>query len=408
MSGALPQSWRRVPLKHVARINERELEEQTDPEYSFRYVDIATVGRGRLVDEPRPMLFGKAPSRARRLVRKGDTLVSTVRTYLRATWTVDQPADDLVASTGFAIVSPTEEVDSRFLSWWLQSDDFIEDVVARSVGVSYPAISPNEIALLGAPLPSRSEQRAIADFLDRETARIDALIGRKQELSSLIDERVRAAAQDVLQAQQTEPQKLRHFTVKIGSGKTPRGGAEAYVPDGVLFLRSQNILMGRIYLMDVARIPPEVDEEMAGTRVIPNDVLLNITGGSLGRVAPVPSTFEPANVSQHVCIVRPNSRVVPRLLYYALRTHFVQDQIRNMQVGSNRDQLNFEQVGQLRVLLPLDTRRQQQAVEVLDRMERWSSRCHRSLTTQVQLLQEHRQALITAAVTGQMEVLSAA
>ena len=101
-----------IPLKRLARINERTLPESTDPGREIRYVDIGSVGRGRLVKEPEQMHFSDSPSRARRLVRQGDTIVSTVRTYLRAVWPVIGSVDGLVVSTGFAVLTPTA-VDPR-------------------------------------------------------------------------------------------------------------------------------------------------------------------------------------------------------------------------------------------------------------------------------------------------------
>jgi type I restriction enzyme, S subunit len=72
-----------APLKHLVTINRESLDETTDPDFAFRYIDIGSVGRGVLLDEPELLSFGQAPSRARRVVRAGDTLISTVRTYLR-------------------------------------------------------------------------------------------------------------------------------------------------------------------------------------------------------------------------------------------------------------------------------------------------------------------------------------
>ena len=95
-----------IPLKHLARINERALPDSTDPDQAIRYLDIGSVGRGELTDTPQRMYFREAPSRARRLVRTGDTIVSTVRTYLRSVWPVTGDTDDLVVSTGFAVLSP--------------------------------------------------------------------------------------------------------------------------------------------------------------------------------------------------------------------------------------------------------------------------------------------------------------
>lgn len=173
--------WPTAPLKRVAGINERSLPEDTDPDFEFRYVDISTVGRGVLVQEPRRMRFGEAPARARRLVRPGDTVISTVRTYLRAVWSVQGEVDDLVVSTGFAVLTP-RNIDPGFFSWWVSADPFIEEVVARSVGVSYPAINADELGELPVPLPPIDEQRAIAALIDCEATRIDQLVSKQREL----------------------------------------------------------------------------------------------------------------------------------------------------------------------------------------------------------------------------------
>jgi type I restriction enzyme S subunit len=167
----------RIRLKYLVQINERTLPETTDPALEFRYIDIGAVGRGMLIEEPALMSFADAPTRARRLVRTGDTIISTVRTYLRAVWPIRGAAEDLVVSTGFAVLSPGPEMDPGYLGWLMQSDVVVEEVVARSVGVSYPAINAAEIGDIRVPVPSLDTQRAIADYLDTETASINVLIG---------------------------------------------------------------------------------------------------------------------------------------------------------------------------------------------------------------------------------------
>lgn len=173
-------------------INRRALREDTPPDLEFRYIDIGTVGHGVLVTEPELMAFADAPSRARRLLRRGDTIVSTVRTYLRAIWPVKGEPADLIASTGFAVLSPGPQIDPRFLGWWTQSDVCVEEIVARSVGVSYPAINATELGNLTIDLPSLPEQREIADFLDAETARVDALVEKNMAMLDLLTERRQA------------------------------------------------------------------------------------------------------------------------------------------------------------------------------------------------------------------------
>src|SRR5690606_13110996 len=104
--GEVPEHWEVKPLKRWVRINARTLSEKTDPDFEFRYVDIGSVKTGRLVKELERIRFEAAPSRARRVLRRGDTIISTVRTYLRAIWYVDEATDDLIASTGFAVLTP--------------------------------------------------------------------------------------------------------------------------------------------------------------------------------------------------------------------------------------------------------------------------------------------------------------
>jgi type I restriction enzyme S subunit len=184
-----PVDW--VPIKYLASINKNSLPENTDPDFEFIYIDISQINGGYLSGDPERIHFVDAPSRARRLVSSGDTIVSTVRTYLRAVWTVDDNANDYVVSTGFAVLTP-EKIAHGYFSWWMQSSVFIEETVARSTGVSYPAINASELGEFKMRVPSSDQQQQIADFLDRETNRIDAIIGKCRESVALLRERRQA------------------------------------------------------------------------------------------------------------------------------------------------------------------------------------------------------------------------
>ena len=82
--------------------------------------------------------FSAAPSRARRIVKPGDTIISTVRTYLKAIWYAENPGDDLVCSTGFAVLTPPKGANSKFINYLIQSEPFTDRVTAESVGTAYP------------------------------------------------------------------------------------------------------------------------------------------------------------------------------------------------------------------------------------------------------------------------------
>ena len=152
-------------------------------------------------------------------------------------------------------------------------------------------------------MPPESEQGTIADFLDGQSQDIQILISKSNLLKNLLQEyRQTLITQAVTRGLDPNvPMKdsgipwlgtvpkhwrvvlLKHLTTKIGSGKTPRGGSEVYVDDGIMLIRSMNVHDSGLKLDDVVYIPPEVDQAMAATRVKPNDVLLNITGASIGR-----------------------------------------------------------------------------------------------------------------------------
>lgn len=173
----LPQNWTSKRLKYVATYNDEALSEATDDEAEIDYVEISGVSLTGGIEEVNRMSFYQAPSRARRKVQAGDILVSTVRTYLKAIATVGQNvSEDLIASTGFCVIRPGEEMDSGYLGWVAKSEPFVGEVVARSVGVSYPAINASDLVDMSVPVPPFPVQQRIARFLDEKTARIDALI----------------------------------------------------------------------------------------------------------------------------------------------------------------------------------------------------------------------------------------
>jgi type I restriction enzyme S subunit len=186
--GDVPDHWEVKRLKYSATINDEALHDNTDPGYELRYVDISSVDAVNGIVTEEEMVFETAPSRARRVVQDGDTIVSTVRTYLRAIAPIRNPSDNLIVSTGFAVVRPRSAVPT-FLSYALRESSFVETVVARSVGVSYPAVNASEVATIPIALPPPAEQRAIAEFLDAETAKLDTLVVKKRKLIEKLKEK---------------------------------------------------------------------------------------------------------------------------------------------------------------------------------------------------------------------------
>lgn len=153
--------------------------------------------------------------------------------------------------------------------------------------------------------------------------------------------------------------RLGDFTSKIGSGQTPSGGYRAYSASGIPLIRSQNVLMGSFTTEGLAYISGQIDEEMRGTRVVRNDVLLNITGASIGRVCVVPDEICPANVNQHVCIIRCDEGLHPAYLAAVLASPTFQSLIWQDQAGATRQALTKDRIECFQIpWRPIDEQRQ--------------------------------------------------
>ena len=185
--GEIPAHWEVKRLKYLATVNDETLPESTAPNKEITYVDIGNVDSVKGITGTEDLIFENAPSRARRVVRQGDVIISTVRTYLKAIARIESKNSNLVVSTGFAVVRP-RQLDAGFVAYALGSPYFVERVVAHSVGVSYPAINASELAWLDIAFPPIPEQTTIAAFLERETAKLDSLISKVREAIELLKE----------------------------------------------------------------------------------------------------------------------------------------------------------------------------------------------------------------------------
>lgn len=152
-------------------------------------------------------------------------------------------------------------------------------------------------------------------------------------------------------------------------------------------------------------ISSEIDEEMKSTRVQPLDILLNITGASIGRSCIVPQDFGPANVNQHVCIIRTiPSIILPELLSNIMSASFIIQQILMNQNGSSREGLNFTQVKNLEFPLPKAIEEQKEITRYITKKVKEINDLVQDIKQQIEKLKEYRQSLIYEAVTGKIDV----
>lgn len=159
-------------------------------------------------------------------------------------------------------------------------------------------------------------------------------------------------------------------TTKIGSGKTPLGGNSVYSMSGIPFLRSQNIQNGKLNLNELVYIDKITDEKMKNSRTYFGDILLNITGASIGRCTVNTLKDSHANLNQHVCIIRLKEIYDYYFIGYYLISQKGQKKIFMSQSGGSREGLNFKEIGRIKFMLPTDINEQQKIGEFFSKLDR--------------------------------------
>ncbi|SJZ76489.1 restriction endonuclease subunit S [Novilysobacter spongiicola] len=423
--GDIPSHWAATPISMLATLNDETLPESTDAELEIEYVDIGSVSLTGGIERSEALTFSNAPSRARRIVRDGDVLVSTVRTYLKAIAPVVSPAPNLIASTGFAVVRPKSGQYSGYLKYGLQCEAFVHQVIARSTGVSYPAINASDLARIPLWTPSFGEQHAIASFLDRETAKIDALIAEQEKLLALLAEKRQATiSRAVTRGLDANAPMMEsgtpwlgrvpaHWEVRplkkvIASAKAgPFGSAltkDMYCASGYRVYGQEQVIPADFTLGDYF-IGSEKYSELQQYAVTPGDILISCVG-TFGKVAIVPEGIHPGVINPRLIRLRSRSHVLAEFLVTVLRSNIVFEQFSLLSRGGTMDVINIGTLNGIQIAVPPLS--EQGAVcdfvvAECARIDRLGAEAKRSAS----LLRERRTALIAAAVTGQIDVRGA-
>ena len=327
--------------------------------------------------------------------------------------------DGIVASTVTKFTCDNSNIVSTYL-YYLEKN-YQRYYKERVGGTTIPHMNSQYIASCPLLIPSIQEQQAIADYLDTATTKIDEAIAQQQKMIDLLNERKQIIINNAVTKglnpdapmkdsgvewigeipEHWEVMKLKHVTSKIGSGSTPRGGAEVYQDSGIMFLRSQNVYNDGLKLDDVAHIVDGVHQKMKRTQVKYNDILYNITGGSIGRCCCYDREDE-ANVNQHVSIVRPKG-IIAKYLMYNLQSDNAQRQLRETLKGGNREGLAAVTFKEF-LILTCPKEEQNQIVSHIERMFVNIDRAISNATKQISLLQERKQIIINDVVTGKVKV----
>ena len=306
-------------------------------------------------------------------------------------------------TTELHVIRVSPQVDRRYVRYLLSSSHFLRAGESEMVGVAGQKRVPDEwLRNLDVPVTALTEQQEIADFLDAEIARIDAIVGKKRQLLRVLGERregqIEIAVRKLAETWGELPLKFVVDGVTVGIVVTPSAW---YAESGVPALRGINVKPGQIQIEDMVQISEEGHALHRKSALRSGDVVV-VRTGQAGAAAVVPPDLAGSNCIDLI-VIRPGQQIDPTFLEFVLNSDWTQKHVEEHWVGTIQSHFNVAAMKQLPV--PRAPRREQLAVasrlavvtreidETVERLERQNA-----------LLKEHRQALITAAVTGELDI----
>jgi type I restriction enzyme S subunit len=354
------------------------------------------------------------PQRLKGYLFPGDVLINSTGngTLGRVGYFMTGPDDIPCVADGHVTVARPDRpiADPRYMYYWLSSTPFQDYIYSALIVGATNQIELNRERLAGAPipLPPLEEQRRIADFLDAETARIDRIVNAMSKSLDLLQAKRRALLMSVFPDRGYPSVRLGYYLDLVTSG--PRGWGDYAGSEGTPFFRSANLRRDKIEpnleTLVLVDPPASAAAEALRSRVRIEDVLIGITGANTGWVSLADQRIAQANVSQHVCLVRAGKMVKGLWLAYALSAPQVQELLLGSQYGGTKTQLSLADIRDLVVPLPPIDEQQRITADLTDGLTAIMGE-HALRDRQLAVLAERRQALITAAVTGNIDITTA-
>ena len=337
-----------------------------------------------------------APGPGMATSQPGDVLFGKLRPYLAKTWS---PEISVYASTELLCLRPNSRAYNDWYKWLMSSQPVIEWGVATSEGTKMPRTSWEKLSALEVAVPPPSTQRAIADFLDTETARIDALIEKKQRLSELLLERRQTLISETVTKGApgaaaggdgvNRTVKLKHVTSVVAGQSPPSNQVADFEELGLPFLQG-NAEFG------TSNPKPRYRCDSAQKSCAQGAILLSVRA----PVGALNIADREYGIGRGLCAIQP-SKINEKFFWWVVNASIAE--LLSMAVGSTYDAVTTEDVGNVRIPHP-DDPTQRAIADFLDAETAKIDTLRTRINNQLELLKEHRQALVTAAVTDQLDI----
>ena len=407
--GNVPVEWDVFPLKRKARLLTEKTESSDNPValeniegWSGRWIETDTKFEGEGV-----------------AFQVGDILFGKLRPYLAKVYLADRDGE---AVGDFHVLDPDPAVCPRLLQYQLLTKEIIDLINSSTYGAKMPRASWQFLGAMELPLPPLCEQVSIVNFLDRETAKIDALIAEQQRLIELLQEKRQAVISHAVTKglnpdapmkdsgvewlgevpEHWEILELKHL--KKGGTSITYGIVQAgpHIEDGIPYIRTSDMAGDRLMVESCQRTSIAIDEAYARSRVFEGDLVVAIRA-TVGKVLEVPVELDGANLTQGTAKFSPGSTVSARFVKYSFGADYCQAQIMFSAKGATFLEITLDVLRRLRLAIP-PLAEQKEIVNYLEGATGRMGYLLASAQQTIYLLQERRSALISAAVTGQIDV----
>ena len=423
--GEIPSHWNVFPLKYVVSYNDEALLESENKNKRIKYVEIGDVDGAFGIKKYTEYEFKDAPSRARRITRRGDVIISTVRTYLRAVAPIND--DGFIVSTGFAVLR-AKKIEKRFLAYYVMSSNFIDEVVRKSVGTSYPAINANDLVSIDVVSPSLSEQVTIANYLDSVIAKIDEAIAQQQKMIDLLNERKQIIINKAVTKGLDPKAKMKdsgidwighipeHWEISVFKHLFNTRTGITFTKEQLSESGAPVISYGQIHSKDnwgasinpilIRHIPQSLTKGKDSAIAIKGDFLFADTSEDFegcGNNVYV-DTEEPVYAGYHTILAKCNNKECGQYLAYLFASSKWRGQVRSMVNGVKVYSVTQTILNDALVILPPISEQKEIANYVTKKVvviNEAIDRCKK----RIKLLQERKQIIINDVITGKVKVV---
>lgn len=398
----LPEGWVNTTIENISvKCSQRVPAENEE----FIYVDIGSINRElKFIETPQYLSGKNAPSRARKVIKAGDVIVSLTRPNLNAVALVDEKYDDQIASTGFEVIHPVQ-VESKYIFGLVRSRHFIDSISGLVQGALYPAAKSSDVQSYEFPLPPLAEQKIIAEKLDTLLAQVDSTKTRLEQIPQILKRFRQAVLAAVVNGKLSKNTKqweiylLKNICTSISDGDHQ---APPKSETGIPFLVISDVNKGVIDFDNVSRWVPESYYQSLKEIRKPcqYDILYTVTG-SYG-IPVIVNNNKPFCFQRHIAIIKPNRNLIDhRFLAFYLESPQIFKHASDVATGTAQKTVSLSSLRNFEISVP-PLKEQHEIVRRVEQLFAYADAIEKQVNNALARVNNLTQSILAKAFRGEL------